>query len=102
LRRVFGNRSVPVSVEGAAPVEFEFDLGNGSPLEIYPAYHQTHRLRDARRTSQLLGGGIGGFRAETVVSLHPRPDPRMSMTFSARFSRHHFLNDLPGTAGFQA
>jgi hypothetical protein len=93
LRRVFGNRSVPVSVEGAAPVEFEFDLGNGSPLEIYPAYHQTHWL---------LGGGIGGFRAETVVSLHPRPDPRMSMTFSARFSRHHFLNDLPGTAGFQA
>jgi aspartyl protease/PDZ domain-containing protein len=70
LRRVFGNRSVPVSVEGATPVEFEFDLGNGSPLEIYPAYHQTHRLLDARRTSQLLGGGIGGFRTETVVSLH--------------------------------
>lgn len=69
LRRVSGNRSVPVSVEGAAPVEFCFDLGNGAPLEIYPAYYQTHRLLDARGASQVLGGGVGGFRAETVASL---------------------------------
>jgi hypothetical protein len=69
LRRMFGNRSVPVSVEAAAPVEFEFDLGNGAPLEVYPAYYQAHGLPGARRTSQMMGGGVGGFRAETVASL---------------------------------
>ena len=69
LRRLFGNRSVPVSVEGAAPVEFEFDLGNGSPLDIYPAYYQAHNLPGARRTSQQMGGGVGGFHAETIASL---------------------------------
>lgn len=69
LRRIFGNRSVPVSVEGAAPVEFEFDLGNGAPLEIDPAYYQSHDLLAGRRTSQQMGGGVGGFHAETIASL---------------------------------
>ena len=69
LRRIFGNRSVPVSVEGAAPVDFEFDLGNGGPLDVYPAYYQARDLPGGRRTSQLMGGGVGGYRAETVASL---------------------------------
>ncbi|MGA7710281.1 MAG: aspartyl protease family protein [Rhizomicrobium sp.] len=69
LRRIFGNRSVPVSIEGNVPVEFEFDLGNGAPLDIYPAFYQTHDLLTGRRSSQLLGGGIGGYRPETVASL---------------------------------
>ena len=69
LKRVFGNRSVPVSIEGAAPVEFEFDLGNGAPLDIYPAYYKSHDLLEGRRTSQLFAGGIGGYLPETVMSL---------------------------------
>lgn len=69
LKRMFGNRSVPVSIEGAPPVEFEFDLGNGSPLEIDPAYYQPHKLLDGRRTSQVLAGAIGGFHPWTVATM---------------------------------
>ncbi len=69
LRRIFGNRSVPVALEGAAAVEFEFDLGNGSLLQVYPAYYQAHRLLDGRPTSQLLGGAVGGFHPWTVATL---------------------------------
>ena len=72
LRRIFGNRSVPVSIEGAPPAEFEFDLGNGAPLDIYPAFYQTHDLLKGRRSSQLLGGGVGGYRPEFGCMFEPR------------------------------
>ena len=70
LSRIFGNRSVPVAIEGAAPAPFEFDLGNGGPPEVYPAYYQAHELLHDRRTSQVLGGGVGGFHPTTIASLH--------------------------------
>lgn len=69
LIQVISNRSVPVSVEGLAPVQFDFDLGNGSPLLVYPAFYQQNRLLDGRRTSQTLGGAIGGVHPETVATL---------------------------------
>lgn len=69
LTRVFGNRSVPVSIAGAPAVPFEFDLGNGSPLEIDPAYYQPHHLLDGRRKSQILAGAIGGFHPWTIATL---------------------------------
>jgi Aspartyl protease/PDZ domain len=69
LIRAFGNRSVPVSVDGEAPVQFEFDLGNGSPMQIYPAYYQKHPLLEGHRTSQVMFGGVGGFHPWTVASL---------------------------------
>ncbi len=70
LSRIFGNRSVPVGIEGAPPVPFEFDLGNGGPPDIYPAYYQAHPLLQAGRKSQVLGGGIGGYHPTAIVSLH--------------------------------
>ncbi|UAJ12239.1 retropepsin-like aspartic protease [Glacieibacterium megasporae] len=69
LRRLIGNRSVPVSVEGAPPVEFEFDLGNGSPMEIYPAYYQPRQLLAGRKSSEVLGGAVGGFHPEIIATL---------------------------------
>ncbi len=63
------DRTVPVSIEGAAPVPFEFDLGDGSPLDVYPAYYNIHKLLDGRRTSQLIRGGVGGFQPEMVATL---------------------------------
>jgi len=63
------DRSVPVSVEGAPPVPFEFDLGDGSPLDIYPAFYEAHDLLRGRRTSEVEAGGVGGFQAETVASI---------------------------------
>jgi len=69
LRRIFGNRSVPVAIEGAPAVEFEFDLGNGSLPQVYPALYGPRALLQGRRTSQLLGGAVGGFEPWTVATL---------------------------------
>jgi hypothetical protein len=69
LKRVQGIRATPVSVEGGPPTDFDFDIGNGSPLLIFPAYEEAHRLLDGRRTSQTLGGAVGGYHAETVATV---------------------------------
>ena len=69
LHRLIGNRSVPVSIDGQAPIECEFDLGNGSPLDLYPAYYLAHDTLANRRSSQVLGGAVGGFHPEIVASL---------------------------------
>ena len=69
LIRTRGNRSVPVSIEGAAPVQFDFDLGNGSPLLVFPAFYQAHKLLEGRRASQTLGGAVGGFHPEVAATL---------------------------------
>ncbi len=63
------DRSVPVSIEGAPAVPFEFDLGDGSPLDIYPAYYVPRKLLDGRSTSQVEAGGVGGFHGETVATI---------------------------------
>ncbi len=69
LSRIFGNRSVPVGIDGGPAVPFEFDLGNGGPPDIYAAYSQAHPLLQAGRTSQVLGGGVGGYHPTMIVSL---------------------------------
>jgi len=63
------DRTVPVSIDGATPVPFEFDLGDGSPLDVAPSYYQARQLLNGRRTSQTVAGGVGGYRPETVASL---------------------------------
>lgn len=62
-------RAVPVSLEGRAPSAFDFDLGNGSPLIVFPGYAQAQKLLDGRPTSKVLGGGAGGVRPETVTTI---------------------------------
>ncbi len=74
-RLVDGIRAVPVSVEGRAPVSFDFDLGNGSPLLVFPAYWQKEKLLEGRPHSAALGGAIGGIHPETVATVR-------SMTFA--------------------
>lgn len=69
LKEEQGIRSVPVSVEGGPEVQFDFDLGNGSPLLIFPAYYQAHGMLQDRRTSQRLGGAVGGIHPETVATV---------------------------------
>jgi hypothetical protein len=61
-----GERVVPLSVDGAAPAQFELELGNmNGPLMVTPAYAKTHGLLDGHPTSQRLSGPF----SETVVSL---------------------------------
>lgn len=69
LKQAQGIRTVPVSVENGPAVQFDFDLGDGSPLLIFPAYYQAHDLLKDRRTSQRLGGAIGGVHPETVATI---------------------------------
>jgi hypothetical protein len=66
LVEVDGERVVPVSVDGAAPAQFELELGNmNGPLMVTPAYAQTHNLLESRPVSQRLSVPF----SETVVSV---------------------------------
>jgi hypothetical protein len=61
-----GERVVPISLNGAPPVQFELELGNVTgPLLVTPAYAQTQKLLDGHPTSQRLSGPF----TETVVSV---------------------------------
>jgi hypothetical protein len=65
-----GIRSVPVSVEGAPPVQFDFDLGNGGPLIVYSSYWKSHGLlADGRGKSKTLSGAVGGLREQQVATV---------------------------------
>lgn len=65
-----GIRSVPVSVEGGPPVQFDFDIGNGGPLIVYSAYWKAHGLLDdGRGKSKTLSGAIGGLREQQVATV---------------------------------
>jgi hypothetical protein len=61
-----GERVVPLSINGAPPVQFELELGNVSgPLLVIPSYAQAHKLLDGHPTSQRLSGKF----VEPVVTL---------------------------------
>jgi hypothetical protein len=61
-----GEHTVPLSINGAPPVQFELELGNVSgPLLVVPSYVQAHKLLEGRRTSQRLSGKF----IEPVVTL---------------------------------
>ncbi|MGY2733541.1 aspartyl protease family protein [Sphingomonas sp. UYP23] len=62
-------RIVQATIEGGKPAKLHFDLGNGTPLVLYPAYWQRAALADGRRSSRTLVGGVGGsVAAETVAT----------------------------------
>jgi hypothetical protein len=61
-----GERVVPLSVDGAAPAQFEFGLGNmNGPLLLTPAYAEANKLLAGRPASQRLSGPF----VETVVTV---------------------------------
>ena len=63
------DRAVPVSIEGAPSVPFEFDIGSGSPLQIFPSFEAKHHLLDTRPTSQTWFGGVGGYSPMKVAEV---------------------------------
>jgi hypothetical protein len=66
LRELDGERVIPLSIDGAAPAQFELELGNmNGPLMVSPAYAQAQRLLEGHRTSDRLSGPYD----ETVVSV---------------------------------
>lgn len=65
-----GIEALPVSVEGLPPVLAVFDLGNGSGVMVGKAYaDRVGFTRDGRPQGRAQGGGIGGGRERTVVTL---------------------------------
>lgn len=68
LQTFHGNETIPVSIEGGAPVWAEFDLGNGSDMLIGKAYAARLGLLD-RDHAHEEGGGIGGAVKRRVVTL---------------------------------
>lgn len=69
LTRGHDEHLVPVSLEGAAPAEFELGLGNSGEMLVYESYYQPHKVLEGRRSSQRLAAGTGGFVPETVATL---------------------------------
>jgi hypothetical protein len=63
------NRTVPVSIEGREPIDFDFDLGNNSPVIIYPHYRDSARLLAQRRQSRSLSAGVGGIFSPACATL---------------------------------
>ncbi|MFC3654039.1 PDZ domain-containing protein [Dyella humi] len=68
LIRHLDSRTVPVSIEGTAPVPFEWFLGDPSPVTVYQPYYETHKLLESRSTSVRLGGGLNGQRPQEPVA----------------------------------
>ena len=69
LGRHGDNRTVPISLEGAAAVPFDFDLGNNGTLIVYPAYRDRTHLLDGRRQTLDMIGGVGGVATEKLATL---------------------------------
>lgn len=68
LIRRLDARTIPVSVEGAAPVPFEWFLGDPAPITVYQPYYETNKLLQNRPTSIRLGGGLNGQRPQEPVA----------------------------------
>jgi hypothetical protein len=65
-----GVETIPVSVEGHAPVRATFDLGNGSHVLVARGYAaQLGLLKDGRPVSRERGGGLGGETEREVFTL---------------------------------
>jgi Aspartyl protease len=62
-------RTIPISLEGAPAVPFDFDLGNAGTLIVYSAYRDRTHLLDGRRQTLDMTGGVGGMSNEKLATL---------------------------------
>jgi hypothetical protein len=69
LRPWAGNRLLTVSVEGRPAILAIFDLGNGSPLDLFPSYWKPLHLLDSRAVKDSQMGGAGGKKPISVAVL---------------------------------
>jgi PDZ domain len=68
LIRRLDSRTVPVSIDGATPVPFEWFLGDPAPITVYQPYYEAHKLLQNKTTSIRLGGGLNGQRPQEPVA----------------------------------
>lgn len=66
-----GIEAMPASIEGLPSVRAVFDLGNGTGVLVGKAYaDRIGLLRDGRPQRRAEGGGLGGARERTMVTLN--------------------------------
>lgn len=70
LTPVKGLRALPVVIEGGPTVMAMFDLGNGSPLALFPGYAAEARVLEGRRASAVMAGGVGGAAPSALFNLN--------------------------------
>jgi hypothetical protein len=66
---VGGIHAIPAVVEGEGPVLMDFDLGNGSPLLVFPNHWKPRRMLDGRPSSKGLSGAVGGLKQRDVATV---------------------------------
>ena len=70
LQLIDDQRRLDISIEGAAPIPAEFDLGNMGAVSVSSDYARRSGLLNGRPTSDTLAGGVGGLSVhdEAVLS----------------------------------
>lgn len=68
-REAHGVRSVPLRIDGAAPVQAAFDLGAGDALSMSARYAARHRTLSRRPTATTIGYGVEGFRLSRIATI---------------------------------
>ncbi|PZQ60234.1 MAG: hypothetical protein DI570_14625 [Phenylobacterium zucineum] len=87
VSNVSGLHAIPASIEGRPPVLLDFDLGNGSPLLVFPSYWKPQGMLADRPSSKSLSGAVGGMRQRSVAVVK-------SLTLAGAT-----LRDIPATFG---
>jgi hypothetical protein len=75
-----GNRAVPIQVEGRPEILAIMDLGNGSPLDLFPNYWKKENLLQGRPHAEAQMAGSGGKQPATQVTLRNVVFARESFT----------------------
>jgi len=88
-----GDRLVEVAIEGRPAVTAYFDLGNGSPLDLFPSYWKPLDLLKGRNVTLSQMGGSGGKKPIAVALL--KNVSFAGVTF--RNVRTNFTQDLDTT-----
>ena len=68
--RQHGSRLVAMSLDGGTPALFAIDIGDGSALDVSPAYADEHRLLQGRLALQGRGMGVGGMTPDATATLN--------------------------------
>jgi hypothetical protein len=69
MRDARGVRSLPISIEDAAPIQATFDLGSGAALTLSPRYVADNEALRARPTSTTVVYGIEGWREARMATV---------------------------------
>lgn len=69
VRTASAQRQLPIAVEGQAPTQANFDLGNGAALALPQDFAQTAGVLDGRPESKRLFGGVGGLAPQTITTV---------------------------------